>query len=246
MTTVLIIVGFVALILIIRAINTGGKKQSKNELQDLLVKMHKEIFPNGKKDIDEGTKELLRILNCSIDEKTAENIFIKSSSICYTVSMNNGFSKERLKQHLSPYALNYFNDNTLSAFYEYILSKNKKASELNNLLEITREFSKSSNPAGTDKDEMPEGYGEFGLEITNPIPVSSIPDGYFYLNRLRTVNESEITYNRIGNMAAPNINHPIDGYDIFANGRQIATIYICPYNKKTSNRAPKGFKLISN
>lgn len=101
----------------------------------------------------------------------------------------------------------------------------------------------SSNPTGTDKDVMPEGYGEFGLEITNPIPTSSIPDSNFYLNSLRTQNGSEITFDRIGSMGAPNISHTIDAYTISANGQELATIYICPYNKKTSTKAPKGFIL---
>lgn len=243
MAAMLIIAGIVALFLIIRALNNQGQNQNKGELTNLLEKMHKEIFPNGKKDIDEGTKELLRILNYSIDEKTAQNIFVKSSSICYTTSMNGSFSKERLKQHLAPYALNYFNENAIGKFYDYILSKNERAKALNSLLEITREFSKTSNPTGTDKDEMPEGYGEFGLEITNPIPTSSIPDSYFYLNRLRRNKGQEITFERIGSMAAPNIKHTIDAYNISANGKKITTIYICPYNKKTSTKAPNGFKL---
>lgn len=239
MTAILIIVGVVVLFLILRGVNNQGQNQNKGELNSLLEKMHKEIFPNGKRDIDEGTKELLRILNYKIDEKTAQNIFVKSSSICYTTTMNGTFSKERLKQHLAPYALDYFNDSTLSEFYDYVLSKNEKAS----LIEISREFSKSSNPKGSDKDVMPEGYGEFGLEITNPIPASSIPDSYFYLNSLRTKNGSKITFNRIGSMSAPNISHTIDAYSISANGQELATIYICPYNKKTSNKAPKGFIL---
>jgi len=241
MTAILIIVGVIAVILIIRAVNNQG--QNKNELISSVEKMQKEIFPNGKIDIDEGTKKLLHVLNNTIDEKTAQNIFVKSSSICYITSMKGGFSKERLKQHLAPYALDYFNDDTLNRFYDYILSKNERASGLNSLLEITREFSKSSNPTGTDKDVMPEGYGEFGLEITNPIPTSSIPDSYFYLGRLRTQNGSEITHNRKGSMEAPNINHAIDIYSISENGREIATMYICAYNKKTSTKAPKGFKL---
>lgn len=244
MTAILIIAGIVAVIFIIRAINKGGQKENRSELQGLLSKMHKEIFPNGQQDIDKGTQELLRILNYSIDEKTAQNIFMKSSSICYTTSMSNGFSKERLKQHLSPYALHYFDDTSLGSFYNYLLSKNKMANDLNSLLEISREFSQSSNPMGTDNDEMSEGYGEFGLEITNPIPVSSIPDGYFYLNRLRTENGSEITYHRIGGMKAPNIKHIVDVYEISVNGQKAATIYICSYNKKTSSKAPKGFKLV--
>ncbi len=244
MTTILIIVGVIAVILFIKAMNKGGQKQNNRELRDLLSKMHEEIFPNGKKDIDDGTNELLRILNNSIDTKTAENIFMKSSSICFTSSMNNGFSKERLKRHLAPYALHLFNDTALNEFYNYILSKNKRANDFNSLFEITREFSKSSNPDGTDKDEMPEGYGEFGLEITNPIPTSSIPDSYLYLGRLRTLSGSEVTFDRIGSMNAENIKSTIDGYNLSADGKNIATVYICPYNKKTSSKAPKGFKLI--
>ena len=242
MTAILIIVGIVAVILMIIAVNNQGG--NKNQLISSAEKILKEIFPNGQIDKDEGTKKLLQILNNNIDKKTAQNIFVKSSSICYITSMKGTFSKERLKQHLAPYALNYFNDDTLSIFYDYILSKNERASEMDSLLEISREFSKSSNPTGTDEDIMPEGYGEFGLEITNPIPTSSIPDSYFYLGRLRTQNGSKITYNRIGSMGAPNISHSIDGYTISSNGKELATIYICPYNKKTSTKTPKGFMLV--
>ncbi|MBK9045650.1 MAG: hypothetical protein IPL74_02730 [Bacteroidetes bacterium] len=239
MTTILIIIGIVAVILFISAMSKGEQNQNKSELQDLLAKMHEEIFPNGKKDIDDGTNELLRILNHSIDEKTAQDIFTKSASICHLSTMKGGFTKERLKQHLSPYALQHFNENTLSKFYDYVLSKNEKASALNNLVEITREFSKASNPDGTDKDEMPEGYGEFGLIINNPIPTSSIPDSYFYLRRLRTLNGSEVTFDRIGSMNAENIKHTIDGYNLSANGKKIATVYICPYNKNQHKKHQK-------
>lgn len=83
--------------------------------------------------------------------------------------MRNEFSKERLKQHLKPYALDYFDDETLNGFYNYLLSKNKKANYFDKLLKSSRDYSQSLNPTGTDMDEMPEGYGEFGLEITNPI-----------------------------------------------------------------------------
>ena len=121
-------------------------------------------------------------------------------------------------------------------------SKINKKREI--FFEIARDFSKASNPSGTIEDEMPEGYGEFGIEITNPIPVSSIPDSYIYLNRLRTQNGSKITYNRIGGMNAPNIKNIIDAYKISVNEKQVATFYICSYNEKTSCKAPKGFKLI--
>ena len=97
---------------------------------------------------------------------------------------------------------------------------------------------------GVGLDQMPEGYGEFGIEITNPIPTSSIPENRYYLDRLRTIDNSTITYERIGSMQAENIQFLIDGYRIFANGKEIATLYLCPYNATTSTKAPKGFKLV--
>ncbi len=93
---------------------------------------------------------------------------------------------------------------------------------------------------------MPEGYGEFGLEITNPIPASSVSASYDYLRRLRTADGREILFNRIGSMTSPpNIEHIIDGYNLFVDKQKVATIYICPYSTDTSSKAPKGFQLIA-
>ena len=46
----------------------------------------------------------------------------------------------------------------------------------------------------------------------------------------------------LGSTSAANIENPIDMYAISVNEKQIATLYIS-YNKKNSERAPKGFKL---
>ena len=241
MTTFLIIAGIiVGIIIILRVMNNTKQKPNGKNFQDLLLEASKEVFPNDKEDIEDGANELLRILNHQIDKNTAKMIFIRSSCICYTTSLDDEFSIERLKQHLAPYALQYFDNQALSSFYTYLLSKNVRA----NYLDASKKFSQISNPNGTDQDEMPEGYGEFGLEITNPIPTSSIPQNRFYLNRLRTIDNLTVTYDRIGSMRAKNIQSLIDGYRIFVNGKQIATLYICPYNKKTSTKAPKGFKLV--
>lgn len=112
----------------------------------------------------------------------------------------------------------------------------KERLELFSLLE-------SLNKDGTDKDVMPEGVGEFGLDITNPIPVNTIFGSNAYLGKLLTTNGSGIEYERIASVKAPNISSLIDSYNIKVKGEQIAVIYICPYNKKNSNRAPKGFKI---
>jgi hypothetical protein len=222
-------------------------KPQKSELGSFLDKIGKEMFPNGKKDIDAGINELLRILNYKIEASMAQTIFIRSSSICYMTGLRNEFSKERLKRHLAPYALQYFDEAALEEFYIYLRRNNKITNDCDIHLNQAREYAISARGNNaTDKDIMPEGYGEFGLEITNPVPTRSIPDGYHYLNCLRTTDGSKITYSRIGSMSAPNINQIIDGYKIYVQGNQIATIYICPYNKKNSSKAPKGFILMSN
>lgn len=243
MIAVFILLAAVTAVVFVRAIYNPGNQ--KNEIMGAMGKMQKEIFPNGQKDIEQGTKKLLQILNNNIDRDTAQKIFVKSSGICHLNSMREPFTKERLKNHLAPYALHHFDDETLSEFYDFILSKSEMARTMISVVESSREQARSINPNASEEDEMPEGFGEFGLEKTNPIPASSIADGYMYLNRLKLQNGMEISYTRIGSMRAPNIGETIDGYRIFSNDQEIAKIYICPYNKKTSTKAPKGFVLHS-
>ncbi len=97
---------------------------------------------------------------------------------------------------------------------------------------------------GTDKDIIPEGIGEFGYDVTNPIPVNTIFGNTAYLGRLRTLEGNKVRYERKGSTGAGNIENPIDIYDIFNGDEFIATLFISPYHKKNSDLAPKGFKLI--
>jgi hypothetical protein len=106
------------------------------------------------------------------------------------------------------------------------------------------ELLKNLNEDGTDQDIIPEGIGEFGYDVTNPIPVNTIFGNSAYLGRLRTLNDIKVKYERVGSTGARNIEHPIDIYNIFNGDKKIATLYISPYHKKNSSLAPKGFKLI--
>ena len=99
------------------------------------------------------------------------------------------------------------------------------------------------NEGGTDDDTIPEGYGEFGYEKTNPIPVNTVFGNISYLGKLRTTEGKRIQHERIGSTSAPNINLPIDIYKISDGIEVIATLYMSPYNKKNSERPPRGFKL---
>lgn len=96
---------------------------------------------------------------------------------------------------------------------------------------------------GTTKNEIPGGIGEFGLEITNPIPIHTHFELEDYLYNLITIKGEHISFNRIGSGTAPNIKNPIDVYEIFINNNFYTKLYLCPYHKKTSKKVPKGFKV---
>ena len=119
------------------------------------------------------------------------------------------------------------------------LMKNPKMREMKELYEVM----KGLNEDGTDQDIIPEGLGEFGYDITNPIPVNTIFGNTSYLGRLRTMDGIKVRYERRGSGHAKNINNPIDIYDIYNGDDKITTLYISPYNKKNSKAAPRGFKL---
>ena len=102
---------------------------------------------------------------------------------------------------------------------------------------------KELNKDGTDQDVIPEGFGEFGLEVTNPIPVNTIFGNTAYLARLRTPEGVKVRYERKGSTGAKNIQNPIDIYEIYNGDEMIATLYISPYHNKNSEKAPEGFKL---
>lgn len=103
----------------------------------------------------------------------------------------------------------------------------------------------NANPQACKDDVIPQGYGEFGLTSTNPIPVYGIPENEDYLSKLRLQNGEKIFWERVGSVSADNINEPIDKYLIKNhNGKKITYLYISPYHLNTSMKAPKGFKIL--
>ncbi len=101
--------------------------------------------------------------------------------------------------------------------------------------------------AGVDADEMPNGIGEYGLTPTNPIPSRTIFGSTAYLGRLRAADGAKVAYERLGSAQSSFSPHPIDMYGVkHPNGRNLATLYISPYQKRISAKAPRGFLLAEN
>ena len=99
-----------------------------------------------------------------------------------------------------------------------------------------------NNPQACNSDNIPQGFGEFGLEKTNPIPTFGIPSNQSYLHSLRTLNGEILRYRRNGSIEVDNINKRIDEFEIYNYaGEVIAYLYLSPYHWITSKKAPIGF-----
>ena len=97
---------------------------------------------------------------------------------------------------------------------------------------------------GVDADELPNSEGEFGMTPSSPIPCKTVYGSASYLARLRTNDGIKVVYERSGSLESTVSPMPIDEYEIsHPNGQKLATIFISPYQKRISNKAPKGFQL---
>ena len=102
-----------------------------------------------------------------------------------------------------------------------------------------------SRKDGVDTDDIPKGYGPFGLCKTNPIPTRGIPGSNEYLSQLRTKDGRSIESSRIGSTTAEDVTSgAVDMYSISSEGESLGTVYLCPYHKKNSGKAPEGFRLV--
>ena len=94
----------------------------------------------------------------------------------------------------------------------------------------------------TVNGKAPEGYGEFGYDKTNLIPVRGLMGATAYLSKLQTNKGDNLEYSRIGQAMALNIDNPVDMYEIRVNGEFHCKLFFCAYYKTMSNVAPKGFR----
>ena len=129
----------------------------------------------------------------------------------------------------------------------------------------------TSDHDDSQMDVNPSGTGEFGLEITNPIPIFGIDNIPAYMDKLRyeytsQANPNSKTYNPVtykrtstvdtsqvgdnissvstmeSSTSSTNIAGIIDVYNLFSiSGTKLARIYVNCYSLKTSNKVPKGF-----
>lgn len=128
--------------------------------------------------------------------------------------------------------------------FDFFGKKKKEEAEAAELLKAIMQFQVEARADGVDTDDIPKAYGPFGLCNTNPIPTRSVVGSEAYLERLRTKDGRRVTANRLGSTSAEDVTSGmIDIYQLSADGQAVGTIYVCPYHKRNSAKAPDGFLL---
>lgn len=123
--------------------------------------------------------------------------------------------------------------------------KKKENQEAAELMKALIQYQVESRKDGVDTDDIPKGYGPYGLCKTNPVPTRGIPGSNEYISRLRTKDGRSVESSRIGSTSAEDVTSgAIDMYSISSGGVSLGTVYLCPYHKRNSGKAPEGFRLV--
>mgnify|MGYP000380909133 FL=1 len=204
-------------------------------MPEAVAKIFKLYFPGGQDEQVRLVNGLIKELNNKYEYKVVANNYV---FVLTSLFMDDDKSLSRVTEKVLNRINNPLSREEIKVIYNYAIQNNEQLSITLGLLQKMYDMCDT----GTDLDEMPQGYGEFGMDITNPIPTNGVPDNEVYLRRLRLPNGDKITWDRYGSCKAENIDAIIDHYKIMDTfGNTICSLYICPYNRKTSDRRPKGF-----
>lgn len=129
-------------------------------------------------------------------------------------------------------------------FFDFFRKLSGQPSASDERINALKAHQESSRIGAVSSDQLPNGYGPFGLCVTNPIPVKSVLLVESYLVSLRTMDGKRVKATRIGSTDAKEVTSGmIDMYQLSCDGRNLSVIYVCPYHKRNSRRAPEGFRL---
>jgi hypothetical protein len=217
------------------------KSKEQKELDKTMEDMLAILFPNGEIDIVRDSKRVHLLLQgkLSMDECRA---CVKGSKAIIYVSEDK--SAERIVPSIMARTNNKSTEKEAYSIYAYLSGEAMYLDRINAMGLGGNVTTSDLHQNGVDADKLPNGYGEYGLTVTNPILTISSYGSENYLSRLR-FNGQPITYKRLGSTSSDVTTGSIDIYPISCLGKPLGNIYICPYHRRNSKKAPKGFTFIN-
>lgn len=217
------------------------KSKEQRELDKTMDDILAAIFPNGEIDIVRDAKRVHLLVRGKLSMEECRNC-VKGSKTVILIAEDK--SAERIVPSIMARANHKITEKEAYSIYAYLSGEAMYLDRLNAMGMGDNESAQQLFKNVIDADEIPNGYGEYGSEVTNPVLTTSAHGSEDYLSRLR-FNGQPITYQRLGSTSSDVTSGSIDIYAISFSGRSLGNIYICPYHKRNSKKAPKGFTFIN-
>lgn len=226
------------------------KSKQERELDGVLKQMHEDIFPGGEADVLRDIARVARYTNGKIPPDKIRG-FVQG---CKTlIAISESYDDDGFVRSNKARSGNLISDAEAHEVYVYF------AGEANYVSSVTKMYAGKGEPMpadtkqhlaqieqtyanGTRTDTISGGYGEFGMTVTNPIPTISVRGSNRYLSSLRFRGQ-EVKNHRHGSTSSPVTDGNVDIYELTVAGKEVGTVYICPYHRKNCKIAPKGFTL---
>ena len=168
------------------------KSKKKKPADSTLAKLQEEImhmsFPKGKEDIKRQVIELCEMF------KGKYSVGEVGGTLCYMNSLfitSNDKSANRIVKIGAMHRPdNKFSEEDANVIYKYMVRQkvNEKFGDKAEIMFQTLYESLGNIEGGATTDEIPGGYGEYGLCITNPIPVNGVMSNELYLQSLKLLS----------------------------------------------------------
>ena len=230
-----------------------GKKPPAKEDEDLKL-INEQIFPGGMEEKIFRSAKVVEISNRKLTATEALNVFTKAK-VRYKIACWHFDGKEHRGRTADDLIQRTIEDSeTKLSFLEavavisYVIF-DRIDPQLNSHAAIKGclETAFGSDEQGYDCDEIPFSVGEFGRDLTNPIPVRGVGGIGVYFRRLRISNGEKVVAKRVRAISVENQPGKTDEYDVFTEaGAFLAKLYLCAYHQRVSRKAPRGFKLVGN
>lgn len=220
------------------------KSKQETEIKKLRKKIYFDIFPGGENQIVKEAEEVNHLVGDKYSKDQIRKAYLHMTFIFFIAEDR---SEERIIGSSMINMGGQIAKEDALTIYGYVKNrflrhqlKTENSEELQGFSDVM-----FGGDTGYNSDKIPGGFGNFGYSLTNPIPTKGINGSHVYLRKLKFLaTGNEIKWKREGSYSSDNIENNIDKYKLFdISGDDIATIYISPYHRKNSDKAPDGFKL---
>lgn len=228
------------------------KSKQEREFENAIQELSKHIFPGGEIDVIRDCERVNSITHGKIPQSELRGFVSGCKSLIHISKSSDDMrfvdsfirrSNGRITQDEAFDMYAYFDGE--ASFYDAItLQVGKLGGDLNAVREAMFGDMPWTYSKGVRSDEIPDGHGEYGLSVSNPIPTISVRGSNHYLASLRYQGKP-VEANRLGSTSCEITPGNIDIYTLSIGGESVGKVFICPYHKRNSKKAPRGFTLVN-